>query len=186
MVWEEMNKMVSSEKDKMIPQLPKIEAGAALRVCFNAASSVSRLLFLVSPTCEICVSGALSAAQAVLSLSPACDFRLYLLWLPVLENDSIEAAAQTRALLPVDGRTEHFWDDDLQVSRAYHQTLQLAERQRRHRVAWDIFLLYRFGVRWGEAPPAPDFWMHQLFLDDVPKLDVDTLKYELEQTLRGA
>ena len=79
-----------------------------------------------------------------------------------------------------------FGDDNLQVSQAYHWTLQLGERQRRHRVAWDIFLLYRAGVRWEEAPPAPDFWMHQLFLEDVPKLDVDTLKYELEQTLRGA
>ena len=186
MVWEAMNKIASSEKDNMIPQLPKIEAGAALRACFNAASSVSRLLFLVSPTCDICVSGALSAAQAVLSLPRECDFRLYLLWLPVLENDSIAAAAQTRARFPVDDRAEHFWDDNLQVSQTYHWTLQLGERQRRHRVAWDIFLLYRAGVRWEEAPPAPDFWMHQLFLEDVPKLDVDTLKYELEQTLRGA
>ena len=181
-----MNKIASSEKDNMIPQAPKIEAGAALRACFNAASSVSRLLFLVSPTCDICVSGALSAAQAVLSLPRKCDFRLYLLWLPVLESDSIAAAAQTRARFPVDDRAEHFWDDNLQVSQAYHWTLQLGERQRRHRVAWDIFLLYRAGVRWEEAPPAPDFWMHQLFLEDVPKLDVDTLQYELEQTLRGA
>ena len=172
-------------KDKVVARGGAIGAGAGLGARFNASSSLPRLVFLVSPTCNICVSGALSAAQAVLSLPPDCDFRLYCVWLPVLEKDSIEAATQMPARFPADDRAEHFWDHDRQVSQAYHQTLQLGARQRRHRVAWDVFLLYRAGVRWVEAPPAPDFWMHQLFLEDVPKLDVNTLKDELEQTLRG-
>jgi hypothetical protein len=50
-------------------------------------------------------------------------------------------------------------------------------------VAWDIFLLYRAGVVWGEVPPTPDFWMHQLFLDDVPKLEVDILRGELQKVI---
>jgi len=161
----------------------QIEAGAALGARFNAATSVPRLVFLVSPTCEVCVSGALSAAQSVLSLPPECDFRLYVLWLPVLEQDIIEAAEGMRARLPVDHRNWHFWDHSLIVSQAYHRVLQLAQRQRRHRVAWDIFLLYRASAVWGDVPPMPDFWMHQLFLDDVPKLEVNILRGELQKML---
>ncbi|WP_218673865.1 hypothetical protein, partial [Candidatus Entotheonella palauensis] len=106
-----------------------------------------------------------------------------LVWLPVLENDSIEAAAGMRVRFADDGRAWHFWDDGLRVSQAYHRVLQFDQRQRRHRVAWDIFLLYRAGVTWGKTPPVPDFWMHQLFLDDVPKLEIETLRRELEQMI---
>jgi len=174
-----------SRKNSVVAKGEPIGAGAELGAHFNAAASVPRLVFLVSPTCDICVSGALSAAQAVLSLPPESDFRLYLLWLPVLANDSIEAASGMRSRFPVDDRASHFWDDNLLVSQAYHQVLQLGQRQRRHRVAWDIFLLYWAGVRWDDMPPMPDFWMHQLFLDDVPKLEVDILRDELNRMIDG-
>ena len=163
----------------------QIGAAARLETCFNAAASVPRLVFLVSPTCEVCVSGALSAAQAVLSIPAEHAFHLHVVWLPVLENDSIEAARGMRAGLPSDDRVSHFWDDGLIVSQGYHRVLKLGERQRRHRVAWDIFLLYRAGVIWKDAPPVPDFWMHQLFLDDVPKLETDALRGQLEQMLQS-
>ena len=165
------------------PRDLQIEAGAALGTHFNAAASVPKLVFLVSPTCDVCVSGALAVAQSVLSLPPPSDFRLYLLWLPVLAQDTIEAAEDMRVRLPADSRTWHFWDHDLIVSQAYHQVLQFARRQRRHRVAWDLFLLYQAGVVWGDVPPVPDFWMHQLFLDDIPKLEVDILRGELQKML---
>jgi len=157
---------------------------SALRVSFNAAVSVPRLVFLVSPTCDICVSGTQSAAQAVLSLPAACDFRLYRVWLPVLETDTLQAAEEARSAWSHESRLVDFWDADLIISRAYHQVLELGSRVRRHRVAWDIFLLYRAGMRWADVPPAPSFWMHQLFLDDVPKLEADTLRYELQQMLQ--
>jgi hypothetical protein len=174
-----------SGKNEPVLQHPEIEAGVSLRACFNAAAAVPRLVFLVSPTCEVCVSGALSSVQAALSLPAEGDFRLYVLWLPVLEKDSIQAAQGMRARFPTDDRTCHFWDHGLTVSQAYHHVLRLAQRQRRHRVAWDLFLLYRRGAAWGDVPPVPDFWMHQLFLDDVPKLEVGTLRRTLQQMLDG-
>jgi hypothetical protein len=177
---------VPGEHASSAQDLLQLEAGAVLGRRFNAATSIPRLVFLVSPTCEVCVSGVLSAAQSVLSLPPECDFCLYVLWLPVLENDAIKAVEGTRARLPVNRRIWHFWDHGLIVSQAYHQVLQLSRRQRRHRVAWDLFLLYRAGAVWGDVPPAPDFWMHQLFLDDVPKLEVDILRGELQKMLDEA
>jgi hypothetical protein len=158
---------------------------ATLPLRFNAAVLLPRLLFLVSPTCEICVSGTMAAAHTVLSLPHTEDFRLYILWLPVLEADTSQAAERVQGRLPADHRLEHFWDDDLLLSRAYHRLLQLGERPRRHRVAWDIFLLYGAGILWHEAPPVPEFWMHQLFLEDVPKLDATILRRQLEWRLHA-
>jgi hypothetical protein len=158
---------------------------SALPPCFNADVLLPRLLFLVSPTCEVCVSGAMPATHAVLLLPHTKDFRLYILWLPVLETDTPQAAEQVQARLPADNRLGHFWDHDLMLSRAYHWVLQLEQRSRRHRVAWDIFLLYGAGTVWNEAPPVPEFWMHQLFLEDVPKLDVTVLRHQLERRLHA-
>ena len=81
---------------------------SALPRCFNTDVALPRLLFLVSPTCAICVAGALSAASTVLALPRAAAFRLYILWLPVLEADTLRAAEQVCERLPADGRLEHF------------------------------------------------------------------------------
>jgi len=158
---------------------------STLPSCFNADALFPRLLFLVSPTCEICLSGAMSAAQTVLSLPRADDFRLYILWLPVLEGDTPQGAEQMQERLSIDDRLRHFWDHDLMLSREYHRVLQLGQRPRPHHIAWDIFLLYEAGTVWNEEPPMPEFWMHQLFLEDVPELDATVLKRQLERSLRG-
>jgi hypothetical protein len=85
----------------------------------------------------------------------------------------------------MDDRLRHFWDHGLILSRDYHRVLQLGHRPRPHHIAWDIFLLYDAGVVWYEEPPMPEFWMHQLFLEDVPELDATVLKCQLEELLRG-
>jgi hypothetical protein len=63
--------------------------------------------------------------------------------------------------------------------------LQLGQRPRPHRIAWDIFLLYDAGIVWTEEPPLPEFWMHQLFLEDVLELDAAGLRRELERRMHG-
>jgi hypothetical protein len=67
----------------------------------------------------------MSAAQIVLSLPRSDDFRLYILWLPVLEGDTPQVAEQTQERLPTDDRLRHFWDHEFMLSREYHQMLQL-------------------------------------------------------------
>jgi hypothetical protein len=173
--------------EQISPQQERSERNmdSMLPWCFNADALFPRLLFLVSPTCEICLSGAMSAAQTVLSLPRADDFRLYILWLPVLEGDTPQGAEQMQERLPIDDRLRHFWDHDLMLSREYHRVLQLGQRPRPHHIAWDIFLLYEAGTVWNEEPPMPEFWMHQLFLEDVPELDATVLKRQLERSLRG-
>jgi len=119
----------------------------------------------------------------VLSLTRTDAFRLYIVWLPVLEEDTLQAAERVRERLPEDDRMGHFWDHTLELSHAYYRVLQLGQYPRRPRVAWDLFLLYDAGSVWHEAPPLPVLWMHQLFLEDVPKLDATVLKCHLERRL---
>ena len=120
-----------------------------------------------------------------LSLLRAEDPRLYILWLPVLETISPQAAEQVQVRLPADYRLRYFWDHDLRLSRVYYRVLQLGQRPRPHRIAWDIFLLYGAGVVWDEDPPAPEFWLHQLFLENVPELDAPVLRRELKRMIHA-
>lgn len=122
----------------------------------------------------------------VLSLPRADAFRLYILWLPVLEADTLQAAERVRECLPEDDRMGHFWDHDLGLSHAYYRVLQLGQHPRRPRIAWDLFLLYDAGSVWCEDPPVPALWMHQLFLEDVPRLDATVLRGHLERRLSTA
>jgi hypothetical protein len=117
---------------------------------------------------------------------PGCFVaQMYILWRPVLETDTSHAAEQVQECLPADDRLRHYWDHDLKLSQAFHRLLQLGQRPRPHDIAWDIFLLYEAGIVWSEEPPLPEFWMHQLFLEDVPELDAAVLKRQLERSLRG-
>jgi hypothetical protein len=175
----------ASEQLPLHPERWRGDMASVLPLCFNADVLLPRLLFLVSPTCEICVTGAMSAAQTVLSLPRTEDFRLYILWLPVLETDTPQAAEQVQEGLPADDRLSHYWDHDLRLSRSFHRVLQLGQRPRPHRIAWDIFLLYGAGIVWTEEPSLPEFWMHQLFLEDVPELDAAVLRRELERRMHG-
>ena len=53
-------------------------------------------------------------------------------------------------------------------------------------MAWDIYLFYGHTLKWAEAPPIPEFWMHQLS-DDWAKNDQyrtgDDLKNELSASM---
>lgn len=118
----------ASEQISQQPERSQSNMDSTLPSCFNADALLPRLLFLVSPTCEICVSGAMSAADSVLLLPRAEEFRLYILWLPVLETDTPHAAEQVQEGLPADDRLRHYWDHDLKLSRAFHRVLQLGQR----------------------------------------------------------
>jgi hypothetical protein len=49
-----------------------------------------------------------------------------------------------------DPRTEQFWDEGGRLMRAYSTTLGLKVD------AWDIFLVYRPGTTWTDAPPKSE------------------------------
>lgn len=84
------------------------------------------------------------------------------------------------ALIP-DPRVRNYWDGGEVVGRAYEALLGTPGP------AWDVYLLFRRGVRWhGSVPPKPDFWMHQLGgVTNAPRLDPDVLRAHVEVLLHG-
>jgi hypothetical protein len=74
----------------------------------------------------------------------------------MLPRDDAAAAAVQAGVGP-GNRVQHWWDGRRAMSRLFQRSLGL------HEPAWDVYLLYRRGMRWeGRVPPAASFWMHQL------------------------
>jgi hypothetical protein len=101
----------------------------------------------------------------------------YVVWVPMrggAEKDVAEAKANVR-----DPRARHFWDADGYTLRAFAPVLALPPK----REAWDVYLIYKPGVRWdGDAPPPPTYWMHQLKdVHNGPFLDQEVLGRKLAE-----
>ena len=59
-----------------------------------------------------------------------------------------------------DPRVEHLWTATTHIGEAFQAPLALNGEP-----VWDVYLVYREGVRWeGNTPPKPDYYMHQLGL----------------------
>jgi len=126
-----------------------------LRNRFNASSRDVRIVALLSPTCAECQSGH-AVVGRILKKFPTPRLRALLVWEPMRETDSPDAAAE-QANTVRDKRISQGWDGSLDIGKLFGATLDL------HQIAWDVYLIYKPGVTWqGQQPPPPTFWMHQL------------------------
>jgi hypothetical protein len=84
------------------------------------------------------------------------DHRLavYAVWGPMLGEENEADAEQATRHLP-DPRVTNFWTPTHALATALEQPLGLHDVK-----AWDTFLLFAPGTRWGATPPAPDYYMH--------------------------
>lgn len=126
-----------------------------LRAEFNAASETVRVVTLLSPTCMVCRYGA-GVVRTVLEVTSSSALTGWVVWVPMMDADTIDEARKEAADF-VDARITHLWDGKRVVGDTFADALGLTG------TAWDVYLLYRAGVRWESVvPPAPAFWMHQL------------------------
>ena len=123
----------------------------------------------------------------VIKPTAAPGLRAYVIWLPILPDDSAAAAAHAAAR-SAEPRVSHYWDPDRALGEELGKALALPSREAGHTsgVAWDVYLLFERGTRWGAAPA---FWMHQL--DDVPattapRLSTPALRARLNALLAKA
>jgi hypothetical protein len=127
----------------------------AVRKEFNASSDKVRIVALLSPTCPDCQSGHAVVGRVLKKFSSA-DLQTILVWEPMREGDSPVAATHEADTLR-DSRITQGWDGRRSIGELFGRTLGL------HTVAWDVYLVYKQGIKWeGAQPPAPTFWMHQL------------------------
>ena len=89
-------------------------------------------------------------------LSPSAKVSASLVWVNVLGEDDTQAA-QAAAGQFHHTRLRHF-----------HDPHQLAARQMAAKLggagyfAWDTYLVFASGATWGDQPPQPADWVHQL------------------------
>lgn len=81
--------------------------------------------------------------------------------------------------LVTDSRAKQYWDAHGWLDEAYGRVLRTPGP------AWDVYLLFRRGVRWdGVLPPMPSYWMHQLGgVTQAPHLDPEVLKQHVDRLL---
>ena len=87
---------------------------------------------------------------------------VHAVWMPVLGLDDEPSARESRSLLS-DPRVKHYWTGEQDLGMAYGQVVTLPHGRD---LAWDIYFAYGPGVEWGDRPPEPDGWVHQLGMDD--------------------
>jgi hypothetical protein len=132
---------------------------------------------LASPTCPVCLAG-VEVVLGGLDSPAGHRFETHVVWLPVLDADNAETAAQSAISLSTRSRVSQYFDDELAISSGAHTTLDFSARRRR--VAWDLYLFYRAGPEWNMPCPVPDLWLHQLDIPDQPSLDNSTLTGALQ------
>ena len=106
--------------------------------------------------------------------------KVYVVWTPVLREDDRTAAVQAIGQVS-DRRVVHFWDADKSLGNSLGKIVTLP---RERKLAWDVYFAFDPQATWGDAPPKPATWMHQLGTDDR-KLDGDRLRVAVEELLRG-
>ncbi len=90
----------------------------------------------------------------VLEQNPDPRLAVYVVWGPMLGEETEADARQATRHLP-DPRVTNFWTPAQTVAAALAPPLGLHDAK-----AWDTFLLFAPGARWGETPPVPAYYMH--------------------------
>jgi hypothetical protein len=116
----------------------------------------------------------------VLAEIPDPRLAVLVVWGPMLKKEQEEDAHAATAFLP-DPRTRHFWTGSQALAEAFEKPTGL---DRVHTPAWDTFLVYAPGIRWGAEPPVPTYLMH--FNKPLPedrRLNGDKLRQEVSRLL---
>lgn len=152
-----------------------------LRKDFNAMTDKVRLLFIVGPSCAVCLRGMDDLDRAIVaSLQDDARIHTFVVHVPTL--GATEKHVEAAMPLMQGPRVSHYWDPSGDVGREYQVTLDIPM------YAWDVWLLYDPGTRWGDQakPPEPALWQHQLSsLPARPRLDPEAFADAVRQRLDG-
>ena len=111
---------------------------------------------------------------------PKADISGSIVWIPILEDDSFDAAIPSAKALS-DDRIKHYYDSHKAIGKTIAASVGWPGK-----MAWDIYLFYGPTVWWAESPPKPEYWMHQLS-DDWAKNNQyrtgDDLRNELSASM---
>ncbi len=84
------------------------------------------------------------------------------------------------ALALLDGpHVTHFWIESGDLGTRFSEVLDIVPTY-----AWDVWLAYPSDVLWeDELPPSPEFWQHQIGVDNALKLDTAVFAAQTKELL---
>lgn len=147
---------------------------------FNAAKGKVRIVLLVSPTCPACISGADVIRNEVVAKLKDKRLATFSVFIPMLLRDGKTPAVEAAKKM-TDAGIPSFWDGNHSLGKSYAETVKLPNGKK---IAWDVYFVYGPNSVWGDAPPKPDFWMHQLAEDDQC-LDPAKFRAAVEKELKA-
>jgi hypothetical protein len=115
---------------------------------------------------------------------------VFVVWVPMLDNDTREAALKSMSLIG-DKRVRHFWDPAKKNAMAFGKMIQGAFSKtykvpKGDHAAWDVYLVFDTKRKWQDAVPVPEFWMHQLRgVDEKLTLDGSNLRESVVKLLNA-
>lgn len=103
--------------------------------------------------------------------------RTFIVYVPTVGAEEEDVPEATQVV--TGGNARHYWEDSGIIGKLYRETLVIDA------YAFDAWMIYQPGVIWeGELPPAPAFWMHNLGVDEAPRLDSKEFAIEVEKYLK--
>jgi hypothetical protein len=155
-----------------------------IKAAFNAGADKPRVVLLVSPVCSECVFGAEVVRRSIMDCFAGKGVHAIVVWEPMLEPDN-EAAARHSSGIFAGTDAVQFYDPERHAGWAYerdpfsrkwdeveaalpadHWLRETVDRRPDPGPEWDLYMLYRPGVRWEDRPPKPDAFIRHIGRDE--------------------
>ena len=172
-----------------IPMTGLAESLDSFILLFNSLADKTRVVSLPNPACKACVNGQRLINELFTNHWTAETNVVGLFVFLSLDGWGTISDARHLASEYLDPRVSYFWDADQRLGKAFKKPLGLRDA---YCGAWDAYLVFGPGILWTEeTPPAPSFWMHQMYPRDsgAPKnrmLNKEVLLEEMSALLKQA
>ena len=155
-----------------------------IKVAFNANIDKPRVLVLVSPVCSECVFGAEVVRKSIMDRFAVSGVYAVVVWEPMLKPDDEAAARQSSGIfagVPAAQfydphrhagwayEREHFagkWDEVEIALPSDHWLREVVDKKPKAAPEWDLYMLFKPGVRWEGPSPKPDAFIRHIGRDE--------------------
>ncbi len=161
-----------------------VESLEPIRSEFNAHTNQPRVVLLVSPACSECVFGAEVVRQSIMNRFGASGVHAIVVWEPMLKPDNEVAARKSSGIFAGVPATqfydpqrhagwayerEHFagkWDEVAAALPPEHWMRDMVDEKPKASPEWDVYMLFKPGVRWEGHSPKPDAFIRHFGRDE--------------------
>lgn len=161
-----------------------VESLEPIKTAFNSNADKPRVLLLVSPVCSECVFGAQVVRRSILDRFASSGVYAVVVWEPMIEPDTEAAARRSSSIFAGSPAAqfydparhagwvyerEHFsgkWDEVEAALPSDHWLREVVDSRPGPSPEWDIYMVFKPGVRWEAKAPRPDAFIRHIGRDE--------------------